>query len=107
MGHGVEPRGRTRVAGNKNQLAGFRAGFGPFEIILYLHWLVVFVNSYQGHVDIESGKVEVVRIATKKRGLKLRHKNQAHICIFFITIEVVLATLVKRNHVAAVTSRLC
>src|SRR6266850_5156226 len=94
------------MAGNKNQLAGFRTGLGPFEIVLYLHRLVVFVNSYQGHVDIESGKVEVVRVATKKRGLKFRHKNQTNICKFFISIEVVLPTLIKRNNIAAEASRL-
>ena len=61
--------------------------------------LIIFVNAHQRHVDVEARKVEIVRIAAKKRGLKFRHENQTHVGVFFIAIEIVLSALIERDDV--------
>src|SRR6476659_7225261 len=64
-----------------------------------MNWLLVLINSNQRHVDVESRKVEIVRIATKECSLKLRYKNETNVCVLFVSIQVVQPALIKRNHV--------
>ena len=68
--------------------------------------LVVFVNPDQGHIDVETRKIEVVRIAAKERRLKFGRKHQPYVGVPFVTIEIVLAALVKRDHVRPQARRL-
>ena len=59
------------MAGNKDQIAVFRAGLRPLEIVRDFHRLIVFINSHQRHIEIEARKIEVVGVAAKEGRLKL------------------------------------
>src|SRR5689334_2334156 len=99
--HRVETRSRTRIAGHENEIACLNARGGPLEVALRMYWLTIFVNTNEGHVDIEAWEIEVVRVATEKRGLEFRHEHETHIGVLLVTIEIVLSALVKRDDVRA------
>src|SRR5688572_7269598 len=99
MSDGVQPRGRTRMAGHEDEASLFRARGGPLEVVLGTDRLIVFINTDQRHVDIETREIEVVRIAAEESGLKLRHEHQTHVGVFLVAIEIVLTALVKRHNV--------
>src|SRR6185369_5841052 len=95
----VETRSRTRIAGHENKVAFLDARGGPLEVILRMYWLTIFVNTHEGHVDIEAREIEVIRIAAEKRGLEFRHEHETNVRVFLVTIEIVLSALVKRDDV--------
>ena len=70
-------------------------------MVLGTHWLAVFVNANERHVDVEAREVEVIRIAAEERSLELRDKHQTNVCVLLVAIKVVLSALVKRDHVGA------
>src|SRR6266550_2316462 len=101
MSDRVQASGGAGIAGDEGQLSFLRTSFGPLEIALRMHWLIVFINAHQGHVDVETRKVKVVRIAAKKCRLKFRHENEPNISVLFVAIKIVLSALVKRDYVRA------
>src|SRR6185369_885055 len=105
MSNRVQARSRTRMAGNENQIAFFRARGGPLEVMRRLHRLIVLVDTDERHVDVESWKVEVVRIAAKKRCLEFRNKHETNVRVLLVAIKIVLTTLVKRDDVGTHSSR--
>src|ERR1044072_572492 len=93
------------MAGHKNQASLFGAGSGPLEVVFRMHRLIVFVNSDEGHVDVEAWKVEVVWIATKERSLEFRHEHETHVRVFLVAIQIVLTALIKRDYVGTQSCR--
>src|SRR6185295_9871700 len=87
------------MTGHENEASLFRAGGGPLEVVVRMNWLIVLVNTNEGHVDVEAWEVEVVRVATKERGLKLRNENQTNVGVFLVTIKIVLSALIERDDV--------
>ena len=74
-GKGLVRSGAELMTAEENEASLLRSGSGPLEVVGRLHWLIVFINTNERHVDIEPRKIEIVRIAAKKRCLKLRNKN--------------------------------
>src|SRR4030095_2932338 len=105
MSNRVQARCRARMPGDENQITFLRARGGPLEVVRRLHRLIVLVNADERHVDVESWKVEVVRIAAEKRCLKFRNKHETNVRVLFVAIKIVLTTLVKRDDVGTHSSR--
>src|SRR5215471_4975777 len=100
MRNRIEARCRSWIARNKNQLTVLGAFFRPLEVVFYLERLVVFIDAEERHIQIIARKCEVIRITAKESNRKFRREYQAHIGVLFITIEIVLAALIKRDDVA-------
>src|SRR5436190_142035 len=99
MRDGVETRSRPWIADHESQVARFGSGRRPLEVTRRMYGLIVFVNTDQRHIDIESRKIEVVGIPAKKRCLKFGREDEPHVRIFLVTIKIVLAALIKRDDV--------
>ena len=99
MRHGIEPICASGIAGDENEIACARTLRGPFEVILRMNRLIVFVNTEQREIEIVARIFEVVRVTAEERNLKLRREHQTHVGVLLIGVEVVLAALIKRNHV--------
>src|SRR5215208_3383776 len=87
------------MTGHENKASLFRACCGPLKVIFRMHWLIVFVNTNEGHIDVEAWEVKVVRVSTEERGLKFWNENQTNVGIFLVTIKIVLSALVKRDDI--------
>jgi hypothetical protein len=68
--------------------------------MLNLGRLVVFVDPKETDIEIVAGILEVVRVATEKRNVLLWRKYQANVRVLFELVQVILATLEQRHHVA-------
>ena len=99
--HSVEAGGRAGVAGHKDELAGGGALRVPLQIVRGLYGLVVLVDAEKRHVKVVAGISEIVGVAPEKGDLPFRRKDQAHVGIFLVAIEPVLAPVVEGNHVGA------
>ena len=89
------------VAGDEREIAVLDAVLAPFEVVRNLGRLIVFVNAEKADVEVVARKREIIGIAAVKRNLLFRSKDQTDVGVAFETIEVVLAALVERDHVAA------
>ena len=96
-----KPAGAPGMAGDEDQLVFLRARRAPLEVMLDFGRLAVFINAEQADVQIEPGIFKVVRVAPVKRDLLFRREDEAHVGVFLETVEVILATLIQRDHVAA------
>ena len=63
--------------------------------------LAVFINAEQADVQIKAGIFKVVRVAAVERDLLLRREDEAHVGVFLETVQMILAALIQRDHVAA------
>src|SRR6516164_2441241 len=66
-----------------------------------LHRLAVLVKTQEGTVEAEAGKIEVVEVPAEERDRELRREHQAYIAVLAVLVELVLAALVERDHLAA------
>ena len=98
---GEPARGAARVAGDEGELALLGAALGPGEVVLRLDGLAVLVDAHEGDVQIVAGELEVVRVAAEEGDGVLGGEHQAHVLEAAVLVEVVLAALVERHHVAA------
>src|SRR4029078_11359337 len=97
----MEPVRMPGVAGNENEFVSLGPGLAPFEIVLDLGWLIVLVNAEKARVEIVPRKCEIIGVAAEKRDLLLRREDKPDVRIAFVTIEMVHAALVERDHIAA------
>lgn len=63
--------------------------------------LAVFVDAKERHVEVVVRELEVVGVAAKEGDVLLGGEDQADVSVFFVAVEVVLAALEERDHVAA------
>src|SRR5690242_264535 len=101
MSHGVQALGAAGIAGNENQIAFGGASFAPLQEIRYVHGLVVLINAEKTDVQVITGIFKIVWIAAEEGDRLLRRKNQTHIGVTLVAIEMILSAVVERNHVAA------
>ena len=69
--------------------------------MLRVHWLAVLVHTEEADIQVVSRILEVIRIAAEERDTLLRREHQPHIGVTLVTVEMVLAAIVKSNHIAA------
>ncbi len=91
---------------NKNEFTVFGSVFFPSQKMLNLGRLIVFVGPEECVVETVSRVFKVVWITAEKGDLLFGSKNEADVCVFFESIEMIGASLVKRDYVAAETCRL-
>lgn len=101
LGHRHEAARTAGVAGDKCQLALGRAIPAPLEVVGDLDRLVVLVNSEQAKIEVETGILKIVGIASEEGDLLFGREGQADIGVTFESVEMVLSTLIQRHHVAA------
>ena len=66
VGDGVEPIGVAGMAGDEDELVFLGAVLAPFEIVLDLGRLVVFINTEETDIKIVARVGEVIGIAAEK-----------------------------------------
>jgi hypothetical protein len=86
LSHGLLTVGRAGVAGNEYQIAILHAGPRPAQIVLKACGLTVFVNAEKRDVKIVARVSEVIGVAAKECGVKLRREHQAHIGVFLVFV---------------------
>ncbi len=89
------------MAGDKNQFAVGRPLGGPLQEMFDLHRLTVLVDAEDRHIEIVPRELEVVGIAAEECDRKLRSEDQSHVGVFLVAIEVIRASLIQRDDVAA------
>ena len=82
--HRVQPLRRSRIAGDKHQIAVARALGVPLQIIRRVDRLSVFIDAEQRHVQVVARIREVVGIAAEKRGLLFRREHDAATSVYFL-----------------------
>jgi hypothetical protein len=75
-----------RTSANKGQFAVARALRIPFEVIVDLDRLSIFVNAKDADIQVEPGIFEVVRIAAVKSHLLFGCEDDADIVVALVTI---------------------
>src|ERR1041384_81514 len=101
MRYCVQPGSGTRISRDEDQLAVFRSGLRPFEIVLAPDRLVVLINPEESHIQVVAWICKIIGIAAKKGDLKLRGKHKPHIGVLLVAIKIVLSALIKCDDVAA------
>ncbi len=97
----VQPVGVSRVAGHEDQFAVDGARGAPFQVMLDLGRLAVFVGPKEADIQIVARVFEIVGVAAEKRDLLFRREDEPHVGVFLITVQVISAAVIERNHVAA------
>src|SRR5207237_837098 len=101
--HGEQPAGAAWMAGDENEIV-FRGAFlAPFQIMLDLRGLAVFVSAKEADIQVEPRVFEVIRITTEESNLLFGREDQPDIGVAFEAIKVIEPSLVKRDHIAAQT----
>src|SRR5439155_11459709 len=95
---GKLPIGFARTAAYEGQLAVARSARIPFQEILDLRRLTVFVNAKDANIEIEPGILEIVWVAAIKGHLLFRREDDSHIIIAFVTIKMIRAALIKCHY---------
>src|SRR5436190_16645511 len=87
------------MAAYETQFVIGRAFAVPLQEMLDLGRLAVFVSAKDANIEIETRILEIVRVTAVKSHLFLRSENDPHVVAALITIQIVDATLVERDHV--------
>ena len=66
-----------------------------------LRGVAVLVSAEQADIEVKAGVFKVVGVAAVERNLLFGREHEADIRVFLIAVEVVLASLVERDHLAA------
>ena len=61
--------------------------------------LAIFINAEKTDIEIVTGILEIVGVTAEKSHLLLRREDQAHIIVAFVSVKMVCATLIQRDHV--------
>src|SRR5262249_45936161 len=93
---------RSGMAGREGQVAGLHVGLGVTKKVLgRVERAAVTVDPQIGEIEIVTREFEIVGIAAKKRNLPFRRKDQPHILVATIFVEVLDAPAIERDDVAA------
>ena len=101
LGQRVEAVRRAGMAGDENEVAGFWSGLAPLEEVRRVNRLAVLVDAEETDVEVEARILEVVGVAAEEGDGVLRREDEADIGVFLVAVQVILAALVERDHVAA------
>ncbi len=101
MRHGVQTIGAARIPGQEHQFPVVRTFAAPLQIVIHFDRNAVFVSAEERDVQVVARILEVVRIAAEKGDIELRREHQPHVGVLLVAIEMILAAVVKRDHIAA------
>src|SRR4029077_7190500 len=93
------------MPGDKDEIAVLYSAGRPFEIVVKMCGLVVFVDSEKRDVQIVAGIGEIIRIPAKKRDVKFWSENQTHIGVLLVLVEVKDLAGVEDDDIAAQARR--
>ena len=100
--HGIKSIGRSGMTGSEGQVAGLRVGLGVTKKILTgVERAAVTVDPQIGEIEIVAREFEIIGIAAKKGNRPFRRKDQPHILVTAIPVEVINTTAIERDDVAA------
>src|SRR5579871_5563326 len=91
---------------DKHQGALRRSLRAPAKKVLHLERLTVFVNPEETDVEVVTRVLEIIDIAAEGGDGAFRREHQTDIGVFPVSIEMIEAALVERDHVAAQPRRL-
>src|SRR5207248_9466630 len=77
----------------------------PFRKRLGPGGLAILVGAKDADIEIETRVLEVIGIAAIESRLLLGREDDPHIVVAFVAIQIVNATLVKRDHIGAEPGR--
>jgi hypothetical protein len=69
--------------------------------MLDLGRLAVFVRAKDADIQVVTGEFEIVGIAAIKGDLFLRRKDEAHVIVPFVAVEMKLSSLIESDHIRA------
>ena len=69
--------------------------------MLHHRRLAIFIGAQHGRIETETGKIKIVRVTAKIRRCIFGCPHQPQIRKTMVAIQMVLATLIERHHVAA------
>ena len=75
MRHSIEPICAAGITRHENEIACAHTLRRPFEVVLRMDRLIIFVNTEQREVEIVAWIFEVVRITAQERNLKFRRED--------------------------------
>ena len=101
LADGQLPVGFPGMAADESQFAIARAFRIPFQKMLDLGRLAVFVSAENADIEIVARILEVIGIAAVKGHLLLGREDDPHIVVAFVAIQMVNAALVKRDDIGA------
>src|SRR4029077_13676716 len=87
------------IPADERQFAISRAFSVPLQIMLDPRRLSVLVGAENTNIEIVARIFKIVGIAAVKRDLLFRCEDQPDIIVTFIAIKVILAALIKRDHI--------
>src|SRR4029077_16995733 len=86
IGHGEPAPCIPGMPGDKDEVAVLYPAGRPFEIIVKMCGLVVFVDSEKRDVQIVAGIGEIIGIIAKERDVKFWSENQTHIGVLLVLV---------------------
>src|SRR5262249_33226813 len=89
------------MAGNEHQLAIFGPIFRPAQVVSDARRFTILISAEEGDVEVVARIFEIVWVTTKKSHFEFWRKNQAHIGVLLVLIQMVECPRVKGLHVAA------
>ena len=89
------------MAGDEDEIAVLRAALAPLQVVRRMHRLAVLVRAEEADVEVVARILEVVGIAAEEGDADFRREDEPDVGVFLVAIEVVLAALEERDHVAA------
>src|SRR5690242_4297812 len=93
--HRIKPIRRSGMAGREGQIAGLRVGLGVTKKILAgVERTTVIVDPQIGKIKIVAWEFEIIGIAAKKGNRPFWRKDQPHILVTAIHVEVIDTTAV-------------
>ena len=101
MGHGVQPRGRARIAGDEHQVPFLRAAFAPLQVLRGLRRLAVLVGAEEGDVEVVARELEVIRVAAEEGDGVLGCEHEPDIRVFLVRVEMIPTPAIQGDDVAA------
>jgi len=60
------------------------------------------IEAQEGHIEVEAGEVEIVRIAAEEGRGDFGREDKAHIGVATVLVELVLAATIEAHHLAAI-----
>ena len=102
---GQLPVGFSGMAADESEFAIARTFGVPFQKMLGLGRLSIFVGAEDADIEIEARILEVIGIAAVERRLLLGREDDPHIVVAFVAIQIVNAALIERDHIGAQPGR--
>ena len=106
MGGSEHPIGSSRIPNHEKRLLQLRAILTPFEKVIGLERLSVFINAEKAHVEIVSRIFEVVWISAKEGDALFWSHNQAEVGVSAIEIQIITRALVERDDLRLQSSQI-